>query len=521
MKYQITNQNEWLYPDSIVEEYGDKEIRLNTAKGAYVSTQILLNHLEVGTKYHWDCITPNGVSVEGYQQVDILCEKNTGPICFCVNEEAGESADAYTTRKAPFRVYDALQPLANNEFEVTAQTEALYLAFFVDESALAGEFTFSFDLRTGGSMVSIPVSLKIFNVTIPKEKNLYISNWYRADNIATQHNLEMWSEEHWEMIEKYADLMARTRQTHFWIPNEIREISKLDDGTYEFRFDRTKRLIELFLSKGFTHIEGNLIYARADFWDSTFIVNILGETVPAKSPEAYEFVSQYLKAWKAFLEENNWLHLLHQHVGDEPIEACKDEYRILSSIVRKHLPGVSLMEAVETYDLDGAVDIWIPKNNYFKENRDKFERIRNNGDELWFYTCCYPGGYYLNRFWDMPLIRTRLLHWGNYRYDLKGYLHWGFNWCDAPDPFNHKDIFFPPGDTHISYPAGKEVWGSMRIEAMRAGVQDYELFHMLAKKNKELADELCKSCLEAFDQPNEDIVHFEEVRKRILLAIEN
>jgi hypothetical protein len=120
----------------------------------------------------------------------------------------------------------------------------------------------------------------------------------------------------------------------------------------------------------------------------------------------------------------------------------------------------------------------------------------------------------------MPLIRTRLLHWGNYRYDLKGYLHWGFNWCDAPDPYNHKDIFFPPGDTHISYPAGKEVWGSMRIEAMRAGVQDYELFHMLAKKNKELADELCKSCLEAFDKPNEDIVHFEGVRERILLAIE-
>jgi hypothetical protein len=179
------------------------------------------------------------------------------------------------------------------------------------------------------------------------------------------------------------------------------------------------------------------------------------------------------------------------------------------------------MEAIETYDLDGAIDIWIPKNNYFNENRDKFERIRNNGEELWFYTCCYPGGYYLNRLWDMPLIRTRLLHWGNYRYDLKGYLHWGFNWCDALDPFNHKDIFFPPGDTHISYPAGKEVWGSMRIEAMRSGVQDYELFHMLAKKNKELADELCKSCLEAFDKPNEDIVHFEEVRERILLAIEN
>ena len=522
MNYEIINQNEWLYPDSRVSRDGAKEIHLHTAKGAYISTQILFNHLETGVTFRWNCTTPEGISLEVYQQVDVLCEKNTGPVAFCVSEESGESAEGYTTRQAPFRVYDALKPLSPAETsKMNAKTGALYLAFFIEEEALARMFDFTFDIQFTDVVHQIPVSLQIFDVIVPKEKNLYISNWYRLDNIATQHQLEMWSKAHWGMIEQYAELMARTRQTHFWIPNEVREITKTAKGDYEFKFDRTKRLIELFLSKGFTHIEGNLIYARADFWDDSFIVHILDETYPAKSPESYRFVSQYLKAWRTFLEENNWLHLLHQHVGDEPTCACKDEYRILSGIVRKHLPSVPLMEAIETYDLDGAVDIWIPKNNYFQEQRDKFEWIRSNGEELWFYTCCYPGGHYLNRLWDMPLIRTRLLHWGNYRYDLKGYLHWGFNWCDTDkDPFNQTDIFFPPGDTHLSYPAEGEVWGSMRLEAMRAGVQDYELFYQLAKKDKALADELCKSCLATFDQPNEDIAHFEAIRKKLLIALE-
>jgi hypothetical protein len=520
MDYQVVNQNEWLYSDSVVSKLGVKEVQLHTAKAAYISTQILLNHLEVGTTYQWSCQMPIGISLEVYKQIDVLCEKNTGPISFCVDEEKGESADGYTTRKAPFRVNDALQPIVPGELQVKSPTEALYLAFYIDECVSASEHVLNLELTVGENGALIPITIKVFNVSIPKEKNLYISNWFRVDNMATQHDLEMWSEEHWAMIDQYADLMARTRQTHFWIPNEIREVSRLEGGTYEFKFDRTKRLIEMFLSKGFTHIEGNLLYVRNDFWDSHFVVDIMGNRVPANSPEGYDFVSQYLKAWKTFLEENHWLELLHQHVGDEPIDNCKDEYRILSGIVRKHLPGVPLMEAVETYDLDGAVDIWIPKNNYFNENMEKFDRVRKNGDELWFYTCCFPGGHYVNRLWDMPLIRTRLLHWGNYRYDLKGYLHWGFNWCEDADPFNHENLFFPPGDTHISYPGGNIPWGSMRLEAMRAGVQDYELLNMLAKKDKVLADELCKSCLESFDKPNEDTTHFEEVRLKILMALE-
>lgn len=520
MKYEIISQNEWLYPDSVVSEYRQETVQLHTAKSAYVSTQILLNELEIGATIDWECSNlPKGFSMEVFRLVDIWVEKNTGQISFCLGE--GESAAGYTTRPAPFELYDALKPVKPLETSVTSNTEGFYLAFFVDETVSSVTHAFDFLLRIGNESRIIPIQFRVYDVVIPKQSNLYISNWFSTDNMAQQHGLEKWSEEHWDMIRQYALLMRRTRQTHFLIPREILAAEQKPDGTYKYHFERTKRLITMFLSIGFTHIEGNLLAHRLDFNDDYFVVDCCGKTVRALSPEGYDYISQYLIAWKAFLEENGWLELLNQHVADEPTETCAHEYRVLSGIVRKHLPGVPLMEAVETYDLDGAVDIWIPKNNYFNENMEHFERVRKSGDQIWFYTCCFPGGFYLNRLWDMPLIRTRLLHWGNYRYDLKGYLHWGLNFCWDENPFHQQNLFFPPGDTHITYPGGSIPWGSMRLEAMRAGVQDFELFHMLAEHNRPLADALCRSCLEQFDRPNEDVNHFEKVREQLLSALES
>ena len=56
-----------------------------------------------------------------------------------------------------------------------------------------------------------------------------------------------------------------------------------------------------------------------------------------------------------------------------------------------------------------------------------------NGGEVWFYTCLVPTDHYANRFIDYALIKTRLLPWFDFRFNLTGYLHWGGNyWSPAP-----------------------------------------------------------------------------------------
>lgn len=132
----------------------------------------------------------------------------------------------------------------------------------------------------------------------------------------------------------------------------------------------------------------------------------------------------------------------------------------------------------------------------------------------------------MNRLLDMPLIRTRFLHWGNFLYDLTGYLHWGFNqYEEAQDPFEsncpvhvagNSDKRLPPGDTHIVYPGLEGPWGSMRLEAMRAGIEDYEIFKVLEKKDKKLADTIVRSCMKSFCSVNYDIEAFHTTHRLLL-----
>ncbi|RJG25272.1 DUF4091 domain-containing protein [Paenibacillus thiaminolyticus] len=523
MKYEIFSANEWLYPDSHVDKEGCRRIQLPVARGSYAACQILFNDVAAESSIEYEVIENRDISLlqpEIYQLLDIYVEKNTGPIGFCVQE--GESAEGYTTRQAPFRVYEAMNPLTA-DVRTRSDTEALYIAWKIPTNAEPGQYTGELVIQIGEKTCSIPYQLEVYPATVPAKESLSIINWFILGNMAKRYNLEQWSEEHWAMIRRYGEVMRRARQTHFWVPMEAIEVELVGENQYRFNFDRADRLIRLYLSLGFSGIEGGLLAGRQEFMGSEFVIwNHWngGDPIKAISFEGYAYLSQFLPAWREFLQKNGWLDILIQHVADEPTENSKEEYRILAGIVRKFMPGVPLLEAVETSDLSGAVDIWIPKNSYYLEHREEFERLRALGDKLWYYTCCFPGGSYVNRLWDMPLLRSRYLHWGNYKYDMEGFLHWGLNWCpDDKDPFNHTDIFFPPGDTHIVYPGANGPLTSMRFEAMRAGAEDYELLRILASHDKELADEIAASCMISFNEVREDIVHFADAHRHLLQAV--
>lgn len=523
MEFQVFSMNEWLYPDSRVNENAGQRLELSTARGSYAACQILLNDVRQGAEFRFDWKADadskayEALKPEVNRLIDIFVEKNTGPVGFTVKE--GESAEGYTTRTAPFRVYDAIEPIGTDAL-TCASTEALYICWRIPADIQPGRMNGELTVTVGTETIHIPVNVHIYSAVVPVKESLSVINWFSVPDMASRHRLQPWSEEHWDMIRRYGEVMRRARQTHFWVPMEVIDIKETGEGTYHFNFEKAERLIRLYLNLGFSGIEGGLPAGREDFWGSEFVIWACGKTIKALSSEGYAYLSQFLTAWRAFLEERGWLPLLIQHVADEPTKNSKQEYRILSGIVRKFMPGVPLIEAVETYDLAGAADILVPKNVYYQEHMQEFEKLRAAGDKLWFYTCCYPGGSYLNRLWDMPLLRTRYLHWGNYKYQLEGYLHWGLNFCDdKEDPFEQKNLVFPPGDTHITYPGADGPLASMRLEAMRAGIEDYELLQKLAARDKALADKITAECVTSFSEVNEDPDHFDHVHCLLLKSV--
>jgi len=158
-------------------------------------------------------------------------------------------------------------------------------------------------------------------------------------------------------------------------------------------------------------------------------------------------------------------------------------------------------------------------------NNDFYRSRVGRGDELWFYTCLAPTGTYANRFIDYHLLKTRLLHWLNFHYEATGYLHWGYNhwqteapWVDV-EPVHGNTRCLPPGDNCIVYPGEGRPMDSIRFEAMRDGIEDYELLRLLAQRDTDRAHAICTRVIRAFDDYDLNVGNFRAARRELLQAL--
>jgi hypothetical protein len=522
VQYHVLSADEWLYPDTPMPDSPSQAIDLDAARGARTGFQVLLRGLKEGAPLE---ISFDGrVSPEVYQLVDVNVPENSGPPCSAIPPD--KPTPDYVVRKAPYRVFEALRPLRKGD-TARGGTDALYVSFRIPPDAAPGRYDGKMRIQTGSGPADIAVALTVYAARVPENGRLRVTNWFSTAHMARLHGVEPWSEAHWALLRQYARMMRRGRQTDF-IPAGP-EVKKAGPASWEFDFTRTERMIRMFLEEGFTHIELPHIAGHDRRKDAVarFVVNVDGKPVPGTSHEAYEYLSQSLRAWAGVLRRNGWYGIATQHIVDEPSPKDFDAYRIMAGTVRKFLPGVPLIDALGNPGLDGAVDIWVPLSESYEKEKEAFEAHRRRGDTIWFYTCCAPSSRHLNRFIDTELLRTRLLHWANWRYRLDGYLHWGLNQiipeqdafentCPPHGPYH--DFHLPPGDSHIVYPGKDGPWSSVRFEAMASGIEDYELLRAVADRDPKLADEICTQLVRGFTDYDATVKGFQTVHRRLLEA---
>ena len=162
----------------------------------------------------------------------------------------------------------------------------------------------------------------------------------------------------------------------------------------------------------------------------------------------------------------------------------------------------------------------MPILDHLHRDYEFFRQRQKAGDEVWFYTCCGPTGSYANRFIEQPLIKPRLLHWINFRYGVTGYLHWGFNcWEPGHTAFDETMFRWPGGDQWIVYPKDGKLLSSIRLEAMRDGIGDYELLSMLAERDPAAAQKLAAETILDFNRYDTDVARFRARRLQLLQTL--
>jgi hypothetical protein len=375
------------------------------------------------------------------------------------------------------------------------------------------------------------VSIRVYGASVGKSR-LWVTDWFAMHALHLKTSPQPKTDAYYALLRKYARNMAEHRHNVALISAiGLAQFSIGTDGKLAVDFSEFDKWVDIFREEGVIgRIEGGHIGGRKAGWESEFVVSVhrvedgklVSETADPAGVEADAFYKWYFPTLVSHLIEKGWLDIYLQHLADEPIAPNKASYEAMAKLVRTYAPELKTVEACHTKDLVGSIDVWVPQLNYLGNDFAHYQERQRAGDEVWFYTCVFPQGEYANRFIEQPLIRTRLLHWINYRYGVTGYLHWGYNQWTQDSPFTHTTRahggppYLPAGDPWIVYPGVDGPLDSIRFEAMRDGIADYELLMVLAGNDPQGAQQLAAKHILDFDRYDTDVERFRSTRRALL-----
>lgn len=537
---RISPLEAFMYPDDQLDTLPGS-LRLVTARNAPASFQLLLKAetgpLSLafsGEGFDWECFAMRDVPVE-YNTGDGV-EQGGAMVILAPPEKTLD----YVTRRAPFRVYDCLEPVRREAVPVANGLAALYVCIH-PRDAKPGGHRLQLQASGGGTSYALDIQLRVYDVRVP-ENRFPVTNWFSLQAMARNHQLEMDSSAFIDMVGAYARAMKRMHQTAFHLRLERRCL--VGRAPYRFDFSHMEPLIRRFLREGLTTLETGPLLSRGyrpdgspDMFAARFTCALCPD-VPFDSPEGFELTASLLKSFAAFLRQHGWDRELLFHIHDEPdihvasqedLQHRRREYGLAVSMLKQRLPHAKVIEAVGSAAFRGLVDIMVPVTSGYEANRQAFDQLIGLGDQVWSYVCCGPQGQWLNRFLDFALLRGRLLFWGFAANGISGFLHWGLNqFREGMNPFEGTSCpndtglgtNFPCGDAFIVYPGTDGPWPSMRGEAARRGAEDAALLLMLKERDPGLHQQLVARVFRNNQDYCREEGDFAQVHEALLSALE-
>lgn len=352
-------------------------------------------------------------------------------------------------------------------------------------------------------------------------RRLKVAQWFHPDSLTSFYQVPMWSEKHWELVENcFRDLCSHGSNV-ILVPvlslilnvaaGHRREISQLliidrsSSGKYIFNFSRFDRYIHLAEKCGFQYFEISHLFSQ---WGAAYappvVVNgelLFDGSLPGDAPEYRTFLSAMLDALKEHLSVLGISGRTFFHCSDEPPAGKIDRYRAAMEFLRNHLQGFRIIDALNDGKLfeESGMDTPIPLISQLND----FKNVKL--PEKWCYYCCSPTRGMPNRFIHFPSSRNRIFGILLWKYDIDGFLHWGYNFyfealsrfAVNPELEPGCDRFYPPGDGYLVYP-GKDGQpdDSLRHEVFAEALQDHSLLDLLSAnmgrgKVKKLLTRLC------------------------------
>ena len=376
------------------------------------------------------------------------------------------------------------------------------------------------DKTNGNNIVEICIKENheiIANTTINIEvidceldfKDFIYTNWFHTDCLMSHYNFEVFSDEYWRVTENFLKTANEYGMTcvltPIFTPPLDTEIGKdrptvqlvdvsVDKGVFSFKFDKLTRWIEMSERCGIKYFEMAHFYTQWGARHAPKIMatvngeykKIFGWETNASSKEYKNFLTTFSVEFKKYIESKNLKDKVFIHISDEPNFSMLIPYAKASKFIHKLYKGYKIIDALSDvwfYKL-GIVSNPIPSNDHIHNFLDK-------GKDLWTYYCSAQNNKYVsNRFFCNDSIRTRVIGYQMYKYNIRGFLHWGYNFYYTQlsksliDPYKVSDAGgkFPSGDSYIVYPAQDGTpYHSIRLKVFFDALQDMAALNTLEK----------------------------------------
>lgn len=461
------------------ESFGEKEgiKKLSLLKNEHASVQLLINETDsaAGTRL----ISKIKVisDLEG-----ALSIKNVEQIYVPMAVTRGCGDDNYIS-KEPGIFPDLLTPLRYDNSAIIPPCELRCLWFDIKPQGRynGGVYPLKVELYSENGeelYASASVNIEIIDALLPETSRFY-TQWFYADCLADYYNVPVWSDRHWEIIENYIAAAVEGGINMILTPiftvaldtkvggerttAQLVDI-ELKDGAYTFGFDRLDRWIDILLKYNVKRIEMSHLFTQWGAAHAPKIVatqngklqRIFGWDTDSSSEEYVAFLREFLTALFLYLEEKGVKDMCVFHISDEPHISHLETYKKAKAGIADLLKEVTVIDALSDFDFykTGAVPVPVPAC-------DRIEPfIEAKVKPLWTYYCCVQSKLVPNRFVAMPSARNRIMGVLEYKYDIEGFLQWGFNFYynrfsdSLINPFADPcgDYFVPAGDAFSVYP---------------------------------------------------------------------
>jgi hypothetical protein len=370
------------------------------------------------------------------------------------------------------------------------------------------------------------VALEMADVTLPdpKEWDFHLDLWQHATSVALHHHTPLWSDAHFEILERYFASLAKLGQKAVTViatempwsgqkcfrdayypsyiyEHAIVEVHRDKQSQLRLNTDKLERLLQLAARYGLDReIE---VFGLLNIWvDEEYgFGKVIADAPDSIRVRCYDERSGAITYLRTAAELHTFIRLLADYfkrtgriervriAADEPADVplFTERLRFIKAAAPEFLFKVAINHFEFMAEADPELVDWVP--NLTNACRDPqltarlTEELHRKGGKMCWYICCGPA--FPNTFLRSPLVEGRLLGWMTYRLRLDGFLRWAFClWPAKPyERLSWRAPFWNAGDMNFVLPGadGYPV-ETLRYEALRVGIQEYALLKLAEKR---------------------------------------